>query len=110
MSYEQFIEKHPPPPQTETAEKLEEHSLSVVAEPGSYLAVVDPAQFKQVFWNLARNAIHAMPRGGSLVVTLRQSSRGIAVTFEDSGEGMTTEDIILRLLESVPTPAIPKFS
>ena len=71
----------------------DEHRLSVVAEPGSYLALVDPAQFKQVFWNLARNAIQAMPNGGPLVVTLDQSSRGIDVIFEDSGEGMTTEEI-----------------
>ncbi len=70
-----------------------DHRISVVAEPGSYLAVVDPAQFKQVFWNLARNAIQAMPDGGSLVVTLDQSARGIDVTFEDTGEGMTTEEI-----------------
>jgi two-component system sensor histidine kinase PilS (NtrC family) len=71
----------------------EEHRISVVAELDSYLAVVDPAQFKQVFWNLARNAIQAMPHGGSLTVTLEQSSRGIDVTFEDTGEGMTTEEI-----------------
>ncbi|TWT46459.1 ATPase family associated with various cellular activities (AAA) [Botrimarina hoheduenensis] len=34
----------------------------------------------------------------------------VGANFQAQAEGMTTEDIILRLLESVPTPAIPKFS
>ncbi len=70
-----------------------DHSLSVTAEPASYNAVVDPAQIKQVFWNLARNAMQAMPKGGALEVSLRETPRGIEVTFEDAGIGMTPEEI-----------------
>jgi len=70
-----------------------DHSLSVVSEPGSYRAAVDPAQVKQVFWNLARNAIQSMPRGGTLEVSLHQAPRGIEICFEDSGQGMSPEEI-----------------
>ncbi|TWT96791.1 ATPase family associated with various cellular activities (AAA) [Botrimarina colliarenosi] len=34
----------------------------------------------------------------------------VAANFQAQAEGMTTEDIIARLLESVPQPEIPKFS
>jgi len=70
-----------------------DHSLSVSAEPGSYQVLVDPGQIKQVFWNLARNAIQAMQKGGTLEVTLVAAPRSIDVAFEDSGDGMTPEEI-----------------
>jgi two-component system sensor histidine kinase PilS (NtrC family) len=70
-----------------------DHSLSVVSEPGSYRAAVDPAQVKQVFWNLSRNAIQSMPKGGTLEVSLNRTPRGIEVCFEDTGQGMSPEEI-----------------
>lgn len=73
------------------------HRLEVEADAGagdeSYVAVVDAAQIKQVFWNLARNAIQAMPGGGTLSVRLRRVAEGIEVAFEDTGSGMTPEEI-----------------
>ena len=52
-----------------------------------------PNQFKQVFWNLAKNALKAMPEGGTL--TDRPSSRtggALRIRFADTGIGMTEED------------------
>ncbi|HEX8650024.1 MAG TPA: ATP-binding protein [Pyrinomonadaceae bacterium] len=54
----------------------------------------DVAQLKQVFWNLARNALHAMPEGGRLSAELRQTgSKRLRLTFTDTGQGMTPEQV-----------------
>ncbi len=52
----------------------------------------DPNQMRQIFWNLARNAIKAMPDGGELCVGLEvRPGREVAITFQDSGQGMSRE-------------------
>jgi two-component system sensor histidine kinase PilS (NtrC family) len=49
-------------------------------------------QIKQVFWNLAKNAIKAMPNGGTLAIDLRAEKKSIKIAFSDTGTGMTDED------------------
>ncbi len=50
-------------------------------------------QFKQVFWNLIKNAIKAMPGGGSLDIDFLTTGDGIIqLRFADSGIGMNDED------------------
>ena len=34
----------------------------------------------------------------------------VSTNFQAQAEGMTTEDVIQRLLDEIPTPDIPKFS
>ena len=52
----------------------------------------DPNQMRQIFWNLARNAIQAMPQGGELCVTLdAKTNRDVTIAFSDTGEGMSRE-------------------
>lgn len=63
-------------------------TLNIETSPLRILGSAD--QMSQVFWNLAQNAIRAMPAGGELKIGLRRSSRGTGeVTFEDTGIGMT---------------------
>jgi len=63
----------------------------------------DIAQLKQIFWNLARNAIQAMPDGGDLRVTLdRIANNRIRITFADTGLGMSPEQVE-RLFEPFST-------
>ena len=51
-----------------------------------------PAQFRQVFWNIVKNAIRAMPEGGVLKVDfLPRDGREVELRFADTGRGMTEE-------------------
>ncbi len=52
-----------------------------------------PGQFKQVFWNILKNSVRAMPGGGTLSIDFSAPRRGeIEMRFKDSGVGMTEED------------------
>src|SRR5262249_5517614 len=54
----------------------------------------DSTQLKQIFWNLARNAFQAMPEGGRLRIVLQPiPNRRVRITFEDSGIGMSPEQV-----------------
>jgi two-component system sensor histidine kinase PilS (NtrC family) len=54
----------------------------------------DVSQLKQVFWNLSRNALQAMPEGGSLRAELQRAAGGrLRITFRDTGRGMTPEQV-----------------
>jgi two-component system sensor histidine kinase PilS (NtrC family) len=49
-------------------------------------------QFKQLFWNLIKNAIRAMPGGGTLTVDFMKLKRDkIQLRIADTGIGMTEE-------------------
>jgi two-component system sensor histidine kinase PilS (NtrC family) len=51
---------------------------------------VDANRMKQVFWNLSTNALKAMPRGGSLTISvgIDATRNEVDVTFADEGVGM----------------------
>ncbi len=54
----------------------------------------DVSQLKQIFWNLARNAIQAMSNGGQLSIKLRRlQNNRIRITFCDTGCGMPREQV-----------------
>jgi two-component system, NtrC family, sensor histidine kinase PilS len=58
------------------------------------VAYADAAQIRQVFWNLARNALQAMPEGGTLRAELQRKTTGrLRITFEDTGRGMSPEQV-----------------
>jgi len=59
----------------------------------------DATQLKQIFWNLARNSIKAMPDGGKFTIAIeRVSKHRIRIVFSDTGCGMSA-DQVERLFE-----------
>jgi two-component system sensor histidine kinase PilS (NtrC family) len=71
-------------------------SQTIVEElPNEQLVVdADAGQLKQVFWNLARNALTAMPDGGSLTAKVEMNSHNrVRIAFSDTGKGMSPEQV-----------------
>lgn len=56
-------------------------------------AMVDADRIKQVFWNLAENSVRAMEGGGTLTATLSESEGSWAISFADTGPGLTSQQI-----------------
>ncbi|MBC7798282.1 MAG: PAS domain S-box protein [Pyrinomonadaceae bacterium] len=70
------------------------HELSEDLPEKPLMAFADAAQLKQVFWNLARNALQAMPNGGKFAVKLRKlSNNRLQITFADTGCGMSASQV-----------------
>ncbi len=58
------------------------------------IAEADEGQLKQVFWNLARNALQAMPNGGTLKAQLEKNSHNrLRISFSDTGRGMKPDQV-----------------
>jgi two-component system sensor histidine kinase PilS (NtrC family) len=54
----------------------------------------DAEQLKQVCWNVARNALKAMPEGGEFHISAERTDAGrVHMTFTDDGCGMTHEQV-----------------
>ncbi len=69
-----------------------QHRLQTDFEESSLLCEVDANRIKQVFWNLATNALKAMPDGGTLSVSIRRlSAEQVEIRFSDTGMGMDAE-------------------
>ena len=58
------------------------------AEGGPHLCLADPDQIAQVFWNLARNGLEAMPTGGILRVRLNRTENDVILSIRDQGRGI----------------------
>ncbi|MEW6408976.1 MAG: ATP-binding protein [Nitrospirota bacterium] len=61
---------------------------------GKLELLLDPAQIKEVLWNLYMNAIQAMPDGGLLIVSSMKETDGfVELRFSDTGYGIKREDL-----------------
>lgn len=59
----------------------------------------DISQLKQVFINLLKNAIEAVPQGGSIIIDIAQQQDSMAVTVENNGDGIPAD-----VMEKLGTP------
>ncbi len=53
----------------------------------------DAAQLKQAFYNIIKNAIQAMPEGGSLAISSEFDADYVTIEFVDSGQGISAEHL-----------------
>jgi PAS domain S-box-containing protein len=72
---------------------FEEHHITVrrVEETPLPQLAFDPRQVRQVFLNLLKNALEAMPQGGEISITVRVRQGNAEISIADTGQGMTPE-------------------
>lgn len=75
-------------------EVVDGHSLEEDLPDAPLTTSVDAEGIRQVFWNLARNALKAMPEGGTLRAEMRPAgSQRVRITFSDTGRGMSPAQV-----------------
>lgn len=76
------------------------HNVRIVTryEPDPPSVMCEENQLKQVFLNLLKNAIEAMPNGGEVHVGVRREGDTVVISFRDQGCGIP-EDRLARLGE-----------
>ncbi len=91
-----------------TAEEREKAGITLVTEVADDLPEVDvdPHQFRQVLFNVLRNAAEAMPQGGTLTVRAAPTQHGLALSVQDTGGGIdeqSLEHIFDKFFTTKPT-------
>jgi two-component system sensor histidine kinase PilS (NtrC family) len=74
------------------------HRFELDLEPDSEFLIGDADQISQIFWNVARNALRAMPDGGTLRLIARRAGDCYHMEFRDTGRGMS-EDQRARMFQ-----------
>jgi len=57
------------------------------------IMMIDAEQMMQAFTNLEKNAVEAMPEGGTLSVSIEEENNSVIIYFEDEGIGIAEENI-----------------
>ncbi len=55
--------------------------------------LMDPDRVQQVFVNIIKNAVHAMPKGGTLKIQTEATEKLCRIDFQDTGVGIPSEAI-----------------
>ena len=65
---------------------------------GNSTIFVDPRQLQQVFLNLIKNSIQAMPDGGLITIRTVPNREWMVIDFEDTGKGIS-DDLMHKLFD-----------
>ncbi len=68
------------------------HDILVELDPPSISLIGDPDQMSQVFWNLTRNSLRAMPEGGRITVQGELDDDVYRISYTDTGRGMSEDE------------------
>ncbi len=68
----------------------DEHDV-IIDAPEELTVAADPDLLRQVFWNLTRNALQAMPDGGTLRIRVERTEDTVVMQWIDTGIGMEPE-------------------
>jgi two-component system sensor histidine kinase PilS (NtrC family) len=84
-----------------SAEVTSGHRLAIET-PDDLIVHGEEHLLRQLFWNLSRNAIQAMPEGGDLTITAERRKNSAILVWSDTGIGMA-EDVRQRAFEPFMT-------
>ncbi len=84
--------------------ELKHSKIKVVEDLSADIPVflADPDRIQQVFVNIIKNAIHAMPKGGVLKVRTEEEGKVCGIYFQDTGMGIPA-DMIPRIFDAYYT-------
>lgn len=74
------------------SQELRDHRVTVELKIADNLPILQgsKSQFEEIFLNLFINAYHAMPNGGTLTITAKQS---LEITISDTGTGIAKDEL-----------------
>ncbi len=84
--------------------ELKHSKIKVIEELDQEVPVflIDPDRIQQVFLNVIKNAIHAMPKGGTLKIQTEGKEKLCMIHFQDTGVGIPS-DTIPRIFDAYYT-------
>ena len=69
------------------------HQIEADVRPAVSQLSGDRDQIRQIIYNVAKNAVRAMPEGGRLIVEGREDGAWYSIKFRDTGRGMSVEEL-----------------
>lgn len=88
------------------AAEAKKQRLEIQLSGGPVTVLGDASRLQQVFWNLLSNAVKFTPAGGVVRLIAAESGPDVAVTVQDSGEGIAAEflPLVFERFRQAATP------
>lgn len=77
----------------QTEAKYKRVSILTEFEEEEVIVKCDENQLKQVFLNIVKNAIEAMPNGGDIKIRVKKKASTVTIEFQDQGVGIPKEKL-----------------